>query len=67
MIQKQSFLGQPGRLGTTGRITEMFRLIDREDFPSALRKIDVLAKTLGKDDPELVRARGLIAFLVGDE
>jgi predicted ATPase len=48
------------------RITEMFREIDADNFPSARLKMAALEKTLGQNDPELQRARSLIAFLEGD-
>lgn len=49
------------------RITEMFQAIDAENFPSARLKIAALEKTLGQNDPELTRARSLMAFLEGDQ
>jgi predicted ATP-binding protein involved in virulence len=49
------------------RITDLFRTIDEENFVSARQKIDALAKSLGGNDPELIRARSLMAFLEGEE
>lgn len=42
---------------------ELFRIIDDEDFPTAKQRIDELQRVLGDNDPELTRARSLIAFL----
>lgn len=46
-----------------GDLQALFRLIDDEDFAAAGRSIEALETTLGPDDPELTRARSLIAFL----
>ena len=46
---------------------EMFRLIDDEDFKTAKQRIEALEATLGENDPELTRARALMAFLEGGE
>jgi len=47
-----------------GHIRQLFDLIDRERFEDARRKIDELAVLLhNADDPELTRARSLMAFL----
>ena len=44
---------------------EVFRLIDVEDFKAANQRIEALEKILGENDPELTRARALMAFLEG--
>ncbi len=49
------------------QITDLFRTIDDENFPSARQKIDALAQTLGENDSDLIRARSLIVFLEGEE
>ena len=41
----------------------LFKLIDQEDFPAAGQLLPELEKELGPDDPELTRARTLMAFL----
>ena len=46
---------------------ELSQLIDDENFEAAQQRIDALQVTLGKDDPELTRARALMAFLQGAE
>ena len=46
---------------------ELFRAIDREDFPKAREKMREIGATLGDSDPELVRARSLISFLGGED
>ncbi len=45
----------------------LFQLIDDEAFDAARKQIDALASKLGEDDPELTRARTLIAFLEDGE
>lgn len=50
---------------TSERITDMFRTLDREDFPATRRKIKSLALSLGDNHPDLVRAHSLITFLEG--
>jgi predicted ATP-binding protein involved in virulence len=46
---------------------DLFRAIDREDFPQAREKMREIGATLGDSDPELVRARSLISFLGGED
>lgn len=52
---------------TGERIAELFRSIDAEEFSKARDTINMLAGVLGENDPELTRARAMIAFLEGDE
>lgn len=42
---------------------ELAEVIDKEDFPTAEAMILGLAKTVGEDDPDITRARTLMAFL----
>ena len=51
--------------GTKEQIKKMWELIDDEDFDEAQKIVSALEKTLGKQNPELVRARKLIKFLEG--
>lgn len=44
-------------------LRELFRVIDREDFPTARNLLPQLEAQLGSDDPEVTRARTLMAFL----
>ena len=46
---------------------ELSRLIDDENFEAAKQRMTALQVTLGEDDPELTRARALMAFLQGAE
>jgi hypothetical protein len=46
---------------------ELFQAIDDEDFAAAEQRIETLQATLGENDPELTRARALMAFLKGVE
>lgn len=46
---------------------ELFQAIDDEDFAAAEQHIETLKATLGENDPELTRARALMAFLKGVE
>jgi hypothetical protein len=46
-------------------ISEVAEKIDAEDFSSAERGIEELEESLGKDDPEVTRARSLMSFLGG--
>jgi hypothetical protein len=46
---------------------ELSRLIDDENFEAAQQRIEALQVTLGEADPELTRARALMAFLQGAE
>ena len=46
---------------------QLFRLIDDENFEAAEARIEDLASTLGEDDPEITRARSLLAFLRGEQ
>jgi predicted ATP-binding protein involved in virulence len=48
------------------KLTELFREIDRERLTDAKGMIDALERVLGENDPDLIRARSLIAFLEGD-
>jgi hypothetical protein len=48
-------------------LRELSRLIDDENFQAAQQRIEALQVTLGEDDPELTRARALMAFLQGAE
>lgn len=41
----------------------LFQFIDDEAFDAAHEQIDTLSTKLGADDPELARARTLMAFL----
>lgn len=52
---------------TGKQLTELFRTIDAEQFTKARTSITLLSKVLGDNDPELTRARSMIAFLEGDE
>ena len=49
------------------QLNELSQLIDDEDFERAQQCMDELAKILGHDDPELTRARTLMAFLEDTE
>ncbi|MDE2742285.1 MAG: AAA family ATPase [Gemmatimonadota bacterium] len=49
------------------QLNVLSQLIDDEDFERAQQCMDKLAQTLGQDDPELTRARTLIAFLEDTE
>jgi len=44
-------------------ISELFALIDGEDFATAKGRLEALETVLGPNDPEVVRARTLMAFL----
>jgi len=44
-------------------LRELFRLIDREDFRAAKSLLPQVESQLGPDDPEVTRARSLMAFL----
>jgi hypothetical protein len=46
---------------------ELSQLIDAENFQAAQQRMEALQVTLGEDDPELTRARALMAFLQGVE
>jgi predicted ATP-binding protein involved in virulence len=48
------------------RLHKLFQLIDNENFSAAHRCIEALEETLGDNDPELTRARTLMAFLEGE-
>ena len=52
---------------TGKQLTDLFRSIDAEDFRAARSSIALLTKVLGDSDPELTRARSMIAFLEGVE
>jgi predicted ATP-binding protein involved in virulence len=47
------------------RLEECFRLIDEEEMARACEELAQLEALLGKDDPEIVRARSMLAFLEG--
>ena len=42
---------------------KLFRLIDQEDFSAARDMLPEVEAQLGPDDPEITRARTLMAFL----
>ena len=44
-------------------LSKLFRLIDREDFSSARQVLPQIEAELGPNDPEVTRARTLMAFL----
>ncbi len=44
-------------------LRKLFRLIDHEDFESARKLLPEVETELGSDDPEVTRARTLMAFL----
>ena len=46
-------------------LRELFRLIDREEFAAARNLLPKVESQLGPDDPEMTRARTLMAFLEG--
>ena len=45
------------------KLSRLFHLIDLEDFPNANAALAEVEAELGPDDPEIIRARSLIAFL----
>ena len=47
------------------RAHKLFQLIDAEKFGDANALMSKLARTLGEDEPDVVRARALMAFLKG--
>ena len=49
------------------QLNVLSQLIDDEDFKRAQQYMDELAETLGQNDPELTRARTLMAFLEDTE
>jgi predicted ATP-binding protein involved in virulence len=49
-----------------GHLKRLFHEIDQEDFSAATRLLPDLEGRIGKDDPELVRARALMDFLQAD-
>ena len=44
-------------------LTQLFKFIDDEDFDSARSLLTEVEVKLGSDDPEVTRARALMAFL----
>lgn len=48
-------------------LRHLFVMVDKEDFGRANRRIARLKKTLGEQDPDLIRAQALIHFLQDDE
>jgi thioredoxin-like negative regulator of GroEL len=44
-------------------LSELFKQIDKEDFPTARRRLSEVEEKLGEDDPEVTRARTLLSFL----
>jgi predicted ATP-binding protein involved in virulence len=48
-------------------LSNLFALIDQENFDQAREKIIALEKQLGASEPELTRAHSLITFLEGSE
>lgn len=52
---------------TEGELQNLFRRIDEEKFEQAESMIRDLEDKLGHDEPELTRARALIAFLKGGQ
>lgn len=49
------------------KLDELFRSIDDEKFETARAKIEKLAEVIGESDPELIRAKSMLAFLEGIE
>jgi predicted ATP-binding protein involved in virulence len=49
------------------KLEAIFRSIDKEQFKDAKQKIQKLAEVIGESDPELIRAKSMIAFLEGIE
>ena len=45
------------------KLSRLFHLIDLEDFTNANAALVEVEVELGPDDPEVIRARSLIAFL----
>jgi hypothetical protein len=44
-------------------LTRLFKAIDDEDFTNAKHLLGEVETKLGSDDPEVTRARALMAFL----
>ncbi|OGV65522.1 MAG: hypothetical protein A2498_08350 [Lentisphaerae bacterium RIFOXYC12_FULL_60_16] len=62
----EEIMGTPARnVEVQSFLHELFRAIDREDFPQAQERMRQISERLGDSDPELVRARSLISFLGG--
>ena len=56
----------PRNVEVEERLHTLFQLIDDENFAAAHRCIEALEEILGDNDPELTRARTLMAFLEGE-
>jgi len=64
----EEIMGTPARnVEVQNFLQELFRAIDREDFPKAHDRMREISQRLGESDPELVRARSLISFLGGPD
>lgn len=54
---------QPRNQAVAATLSQLFKLIDEEDFAGARNLLSEVEAKLGRDDPELTRARTLMTFL----
>ena len=62
-VLEEVMLASPRNESVERSLRDLFRLIDREDFQGARNLLLQVESQLGPDDPEVTRARTLMAFL----